>query len=436
MTGLVERLRRLVATTPGRYRVWSVGLAALLILTAIAGALVGATMASSTDRLRSNTGPVLVATQDVVASLAEADAAASAAFLSGTDEDPEARRSYEQALERASRQLEEVSSLIGDDERAHDALGDLGVLVTRYAGLVESARALQASGATAADERLVEALDLLGAAVGDRAADLTAATEERLADDAASPVVGVAVAVALAALAVAALVAVQLALARRTRRLVNPGLLLATVLVVVAGGWLLAGHLRARADLDDARVDGYESIVVTAGIQVDGQRARTDETVALITGDRDRLDDADEAAGRLTDRPVTDDAVTRARAGEDLDLVGRLGDAAARADSPRERAATAELLVRWQRYAEASERLRGASAEEARAIAVGPAAATFTGFNAAVESVLGDNRAQLLDGFEAADGHVGPIALVALVLPLVAAVCALGGLQLRIAEYR
>lgn len=436
MTGLLDRLRRLAATTPGRYRAWSIGLAALLVLTAVAGSLVGAALASSADRLRANTGPVLVATQDVVASLAEADAAASAAFLSGADEDPEARRSYEQALERSSRQLEEVSSLIGDDERAHDALADLGVLVTRYAGLVESARSLQTAADPAADERLVEALDLLGAAVGDRVSDLTAATEERLDDDAASPTLGVVLAVGLAGLAATALVAVQVALVRSTRRLLNPGLVLATLLVVVAGGWLLAGHLQARADLDDARVDGYQSIVVTAGIQVDGQRARTSETVALITGERDRLDVADLAAARLTDRPITDEHVARARAGERLELTGRLGEVASRADSPRERAAAAELLVRWQRYADASAELRGAPEAEARAIAVGPAAATFTGFNAAVESVLGDNRAQLLDGFAAADDHVGPIAPVALVLALLAAVCALGGLQLRIAEYR
>ena len=61
-------------------------------------------------------GPVLVATQQLVASLAEADAAASAAFLSGQNEDPEQRRLYEQALARAGQQVEEIAALAGDDD--------------------------------------------------------------------------------------------------------------------------------------------------------------------------------------------------------------------------------------------------------------------------------------------------------------------------------
>ena len=83
----------------------------VLALAALVGFL-GCDLVDGRHRPRRATtpAPVLVATQDVFASIAEADAASSAVFLSGTDEDREQRRLYEVAHRtRPPRQLEEVS---------------------------------------------------------------------------------------------------------------------------------------------------------------------------------------------------------------------------------------------------------------------------------------------------------------------------------------
>ena len=80
----------MTGTTPGLYRFWSIVIGALLVVTAVTATLAANSAERSTTRLRENTAPVLVATQSLLASLSEADAAATAAFLSGAVEDLQA----------------------------------------------------------------------------------------------------------------------------------------------------------------------------------------------------------------------------------------------------------------------------------------------------------------------------------------------------------
>jgi hypothetical protein len=433
---VIRRLRGLTATTPGRYRAWSIVVVAALLATAVAGYVAARQLADATDRLEANTGPVLVATQDLVASLSEADAAATAAFLSGAPEDREQRGVYEDALSRAARQLEEVSSLIGDDEATHAVLADISVQLARYAGLVEAARARNLDGTPGAEQDLVAAVELLAGTISQDAESLTEATDARLDDDDADRTLVVLIAVALALAAAVLLIGAHQEVARRSRRRLNPALLAATVLVVAAAGLLLRGHLGAQGAIDDARRDGYESIALTAEVQVLGQRARADETVALIVDDAGRRAAADARAAELADADITDEDVDRARGGRDVDFDGLLTEVAQRADDDRERAAAAELLTRWQRYVDTVDDLRAAGPVPARAIAVAEGSSTFNGFNISVESVLGDNRSQFLDGLSDAEDRTAGLTAATVLLPLLAAAAALGGLQLRINEYR
>ena len=434
---LLARLRALGGTTPGRYRLWSGAVAIALVALALVGTAAASALQSATGDIRENSGPVLVATQQLVASLAEADAAASAAFLSGRDEDPEQRRLYEEALARANAQLEDVSSLIGDDEAAHRSLKTVSVQVTRYAGLVEAARASNRAGVTGGEAYLVQALDLLGSAVAGEVNALTRITQDRFGRDEDGRDAGVLVAAGVAVVALLTLVAAQRTVTRLSRRLVNVPLALATVAAVVAAAWLVAATFRSGGDLDDAREFGYDSIALTARIQSTGFRAKADQTVSLITNDSARRASADRAAGELISAPVSPAEVEAARSGDPLSASGLLVDAAERADSPRERAAVAEMLVRWQRYADTVRQLNAAPGTDARrAIAVGPGSSTFNGFNFSVESVLGDNRAQFLGGLQDAGDRLRFLPAITLLLPLGAAAAALLGFQLRINEYR
>ena len=431
--------RRLVATTPRRYRVASLVASLVLVVMIAAGTVATVNAVDATSRLRRNTGPVLVATQSLVASLAEADAAATAAFLSGAgaQEDRDQRNLYEDALARAARRLEQVSSLIGADPRAHDRLGDLGVSLTRYAGLVEAARAENRSGnAEAAAATLVRAVDLLSRTIAGDAAALTASGQARFAAETAHRSRGIPLAGAAALLALLVLVAAQLDLVGRSRRLVNVPLVLATIAVVVTLAFIAAADQRAGDDLAVARADGYRSIELTARIQTEGSAAKSAETLALITGDPSSRAAADRASTALAAGPMTRDGVEAARAGFPPDT-GLLGQAVEAADSARERAAVSEMLVWWDRYRTAVEELREAADQAtAVALATGDVSSAFSGFNISVESVLGDNQAQFAAALESAAGRYDGLGVVVFVGGALAIALVLAGYQLRINEYR
>src|SRR6188508_1080040 len=138
-------------STPTRYRAYSLVAGAALMLAAIAASALVGSLSDRTDRVRDRTGPVLVATQQLYSSLAEADAAATAVQLSGADENREQRRFYEQALERSTQQIERVATLIGDDPAAHQTLQSIAAELTRYAGVVETARAQNKAGTAGAN---------------------------------------------------------------------------------------------------------------------------------------------------------------------------------------------------------------------------------------------------------------------------------------------
>ena len=136
--------------------------------------------------------------------------------------------------------------------------------------------------------------------------------------------------------------------------------------------------------------------------------------------------------------PVTPAAADAIRAGDGGGAVGGLiGQAADAADSPRERAAVAEVAVRWQQYLDTVASLRVApSPDAARAVAVGPANSTFNGFNFAVQGVLGQNRDQFLAGLGSAADRTSSVPTGVLLLLIAALGAMFWGFQLRIDDYR
>ncbi|MGI8807311.1 MAG: hypothetical protein ACR2KK_05635 [Acidimicrobiales bacterium] len=433
-----ERVRLASATTPGRYRLWSVATGLLLALATVATLASASQMRSSTRRAESTTGPVLVATQQLVSSLAEADAAASAAFLSGRDEDPEQRRLYEQALTRAGQQVEEVASLAGKDEAIRAVLGRISVQLTRYAGLVEAARATNKAASADANGYLVSAVSLADQLVAGDVRSLTDDTQASLRRDQNQRTRGFVVALIALVAALGALAYGQLVMTRTSRRILNPPLVVATVLALVALGWLARANQSSGRALADARDDGYDSIVLTAQLGGAGFGAKAAETLAVITGDATQRTRADEDAARVASSQITPAVADFIRLGTASGAPGGLlGQAAAAADSPRERAAVAEAGLRWQRYVTTVGTLRAApNPAAATAIAVGPASADFNGFNFSMQSILGQNRGQFLDGLGTAADRTSRLPTGVLLLLLGAIGAMFWGYQLRINDYR
>ena len=436
--GVAERVQAASRTTPGRYRLWSLAAAVVLAVATVVTTASATTMKSSTRRAENNSGPVLVATQQLVSSLAEADAAASAAFLSGRNEDPEQRRLYEQALARAGQQVDDIASLAGQDQSIRTVLGRISVQVTQYAGLVEAARASNKSGTADANGYLVSAVTVAGKLVGGDVKTLTDATQANLGHDESHRRQGFYVAVLALIVALAVLGLGQATLTRTSRRVVNPPLALATVACLVALGWLVSADRTSGSALAGARTHGYDSIVLTAQLGSAGFGAKAADTLAVITSDPTQRSAADADAQRVATSAVTDqmaDLIRRGQAGGAPG--GLLGQAASAADTARERAAVAEAAQRWQRYETTVATQRAAPNQAAAtAIAVGQANSDFNGFNFSVESILGQNRGQFLDGLATAAHRTSRVPTGVLLLLLAALGAAFWGFQLRINDYR
>ncbi|MEA2973538.1 MAG: hypothetical protein QOG82_1996 [Actinomycetota bacterium] len=435
----VERLRAASRSTPGRYRLWSLAAVAVLVLAAVAATASAAQMRAATNRVRTNSGPVLVATQQLVSSLAEADAAQTAAFLSGREEDPEQRRLYEQALARAEQQMEQIAARVGDDQAVHDLLQRVSVRVSTYAGLVEAARASNRAGVPEAAGYLVDSVRLGNAIVQDDLTALTAATQERLGRDEDRRSQGWIVALVVVVAGLAVLGFGQAHVTRASRRIVNLPLAVGTLALLAVLVWLVVAQQGSGNALRDARRQGYDAIALTAQLQTAGFGAKAAETLALVTGDANQRADADARSALVAVAPVTPEVLDRirSRAVGDGAPGGLLGQAAANSATPRSRAAVAEVAQRWQRYRDTVAALRSApSAAEARAIAVGRSNAEFNGFNFSVEAVLGQSRGEFLAGLETAADRTSRVPTAALLLVLGALVASLWGFQLRINDYR
>lgn len=432
-------------STPARYRQLRAAGVVLLVAAAIATTSAAGVLDSRTERMRTRTGPVLVATQQLFSSLAETEAAATAVHLSGSGgdrvEDREQRRSYEVALARSMQLVERVASLIGDDDAAHDSLASIASGLATYAGTVESARTLNRAGLAGADATLAAALEQMSSGIGAEVQRLTAATSERLDEDEERPIVPLALAVALLVAAIAVLVVTQLFAMQRSRRILNPLVLGATVVAIGLLGWLVVAENRQRADLDLARERGYDAIALTSSVQSTAYDAKAAESLALIGSGsaRPSFQQFETEARALSATTIDESTAARAREGT-VTGSGRLFDVLRSADDARERAAGTEALVRWQRYRDTNAAIQAAVTRNdvagARTIATTSSNQAFTGFNLAVESVLRDNTDEYARLLSNAQDRLRFLAVAGAVLPILAALALVAGLQPRLREYR
>ena len=405
-------------STPDRIRLAAV-------VTVIVLVVVGAVAWFLTDRLvnqtveaAESTGEVLIATQQVSASFAEADASAVSVHLAGAEGNREQRRLFELAMDRATASLEQVARLVGDDEPSHAALRAISARTTEYAGLIESARVASVEDLPWADTRLSEASAVNRTEISPEVQLIAERARDRFDTQTNSTWYFAALLALVAGLV--ALLAAQIWLGRRFRRLVNIPLVLGTIAVIVLLGFSTRSFVGQQQAFDDAQTEALDAIVASEEIQQTAYRHRALSTTAVLTGEvSDELAELEEALE--SER-------------------GLLAQAFFTSSSPRERAGASTVAARWERYVEANQRsqdsVRLGSIEIAESITQGEANAAFNGFNTSVEAALLDNREEFLGQLNTASNSLVGLRLVILVGSLLAALLAWWGFALRIGEYR
>ncbi|MFD1145691.1 hypothetical protein, partial [Saccharothrix hoggarensis] len=299
MTGLAR-------STPGR-------LSLLALLLIVVSLLVGAVTALSVQRrsqaleaLGDRNEPLAFAAQEVYRAMADADATAAGAFLSGGVESAALRQRYEADVAKAAAALSAATSEITRSPELTPALSTLSGHLPVYTGLVETARAHNRQGNPVGAAYLREASTLMHSRMLPAARELyrveTANVVRDLEDAGSLPWLEL----LLGAVALAALVFAQRYLTRRTNRVFNPGLVVATALTAVSLLWVLTASLLVVHNTSASRNEAT-LVDLLAQARIATLTARGGETLTLVArGSGAEYEkvyvDADRALGDLLGR--------------------------------------------------------------------------------------------------------------------------------------
>lgn len=279
-----DRIRSRLATTPGRLRLASLAIVVVVALAWLVTAAAVRARQAATRQVGRETEPLLVGVQAVDANLADADATAATAFVTGGLEPKTLRDRYDADIKQATDGLTDVTRQIGSSADALAAARAMTEQLPVYTGLVESGRAnnrqllpvgaayLRAASALMQKQILVEANQLY---------QVEAKRLDGSYRAGASPV-DVAGVLAAGAALLAILVLTQLYLTGRTNRIINVPLLAATVVAVILTGWVVADFGAQHHHLALAQRNGSDPVEVVAQARILDLRAESDESLTLV----------------------------------------------------------------------------------------------------------------------------------------------------------
>lgn len=403
--------------SPGWYRVGAVVTVIAIALFAALATIAALVSRSSSNTIETSTAPSLIGVQDLSASVAEANAAATAVFLSGStgEEDRGRRNLYLDALRRSAEQTEEVAGLV-DSVASHDALKAISVALTDYSGQIEASRLANQLDQPNAANQLRAALDLTQSDIGGSVATITARGQNELDDEASSGDGLMIVALLAGLLALLVLIWLQLGTYHRSNRVFNVALVGATLAIIATLVLISTTWVTRNTALDNAQTGGYDSIASTSRLQASVFAMQSELSLRLLGAET---------------REVTD-----LIAEIDADVTS-IGD---NADSIREQAAATELSTRWIRYRTTAEEIIALAEVGRDGDAVsgfqGQGLSTFNGLNTSIESVLSDNRTQFTNGVADAADAAGSLPIYTVILPVLAALATIYGVQRRLGDYQ
>jgi hypothetical protein len=410
------------SSSPGWYRVWAAISVALLATFAVLAAVGSLLARGASSTIESSTAPSLIAVQDLFACVAEAYAAATVVFLSGStgNEDRVRRNLYLDARQRSAQQTERVAGLVGDDPEVHEALSVIAASLTTYSGQIEASRLANQADLPGAEDQLRDALDLARTDISTSVTTVTGRSQDRLDRQRSDGRIVVGAAVVVGVIATVVLVQLQLGAFRRSNRLLSLPLMLATGLTVVTLLLLTGGLVTRSTALRNATRGGYDSIATTSQLQSSVFELQSRLGLLLL-----------DAGGGGTGSELSELLAT---------IDGDVDAISGGADSERERAAADELRVRWDRYRLAATEIvslatagdTGAAVTELR----GQGLSSFNGVNTTIESVLSDNREQFANGVAEAAGADRWLPVYSIVLPVLSVIGVLYGVLRRLGDYR
>jgi hypothetical protein len=411
-----DTARATFAGTPGRMRVYGAVAIIGCVVFGVLAFVAASSRASAIANARSDAAQ-LVRVQAIRTNLVFADANLTNAFLVGGLEPPAARSAYAQGIANASTTLAAAS---GVNSRDAAVLAKVNDVVTRYTGLVESARANNRLGYPLGAAYLRQATNLLRTDALPVLEDL-GKTEQSRVDDAYSASARAVVWAAVGLLvALAALIVTQVWLSARTRRLINLPLLAATGGVLVVGAVLLGVMAWSQSKANHTRSDAYFGTVELATARIDAFDAKSAESLTLIARGSGQAYETRYLELAKNTTAILDDAANRGGANE---------QAAQQAfDAYQEVHTQIRNLDNGGNWDAAVKRATGTNATDANAV--------FGTFDQTSAKALDQRANQLRRDLDSAGSPLTPFGWIGLVIGVAAAVAAARGMSIRLREYR
>lgn len=276
-----------ISTTPGRILTIGIVLAVLGGISAFATSTTINHRQQVLTTVLNHTEPLSFAAGRLYTTLSVADAAAATAFIAEAEPQP-VRQRYEQAITDASVAVTRASSGL-TDEPLVQLLGRINAELAVYTGLIEIARTNNREGNPVGSSYLSEASGLMQSTILPDAARLYQATSERVdAETTASTQIPAPVIMVVGATVIFGLFSHRW-LARRTRRRINPGLVVGALAILVMVVWVGTALTISTTASRSAKDTAAESLKTVTNVAITAQQARADETLSLIRrGDEDK----------------------------------------------------------------------------------------------------------------------------------------------------
>ncbi|MBB4686716.1 hypothetical protein [Amycolatopsis jiangsuensis] len=427
----VRAVVRSAATTPGRLSVIAVALVVLSLVAGLVGVLSVQGKDNTVEGLVDHREPIASSAQQVYRSLSDADATAASAFLSVGAEPPALRKKYEQDIADAGSALAKAGSDVADVGNAAQQVDILNQKVPVYTGIVETARQNNRQGFPSGASYLREASQLMRTTILPAARSLYEAHTTKLFDEQESSSDVPWAAVALIVVLIGALVAAQLYLTRRTNRVLNIGLLVATGCIVLSLLWGTVALIVQGSFVASGRSDGTSQVDVLVRARIAALQARADETLTLVArGD-----------GATYEQQFIGLAEKLVGADGKGGLLGEAEDLAV--DTPgQQKIEAAEVAAREWSLAHLQVRRLDDGGQYKEAVdfatSVSPdsAAAAFTRLDTNLQAAIDVCRQEFLDDTESGDRALTALAPGVGVLAVLAAGGVTVGVRERLREYR
>jgi hypothetical protein len=416
-----------VSRSAQRLTLWMVALLGLGLAAGVAAVSSVQDRSALVDQVTTHDGPLVVAAQDLYRSLSDADATAASAFLTSGPEPVDLRQRYQADLANAGAALATLSSGSSDGPAAV-ATATISVQLPVYSGLIETARAYNRLGLPVGAAYLREASGVMRERLLPAAERLFEAVTQELADARGGAARFPWFALLLGVALLAGLAVFQARLTRRTNRLFNVGLVVATVAALASVLWLTVSGVTAASHLEDSRADGSAQVALLSEARIAALQARSDEALTLVA--RGAGGDYEANFQQLMTRLVGEGGV--------LEAAGGAGGPQAQGAVSAAMAAATE----WQAIHAEVRRLDDTEGDYPAAVALaigmeeGQAGSAFGRLDAALASGIEYGNERFADEAAQAGGSLGGVGIGLGLLTLAVLAGVTVGIQQRLGEYR